>query len=90
MTWLEGNLQNTLSPGLRLATLLKQPGILRTPGTHNGIAGLAAKKAGFEALYVSGAALSFGGRLSIPGSGSFALSFGHPLSLVGIFPTRVF
>ena len=58
MTWLEGNLQNTLSPGLRLATLLKQPGILRTPGAHNGIAGLAAKKAGFEALYVSGAALS--------------------------------
>lgn len=58
MTWLEGNLRNTVSPGLRLATRLQQPGILRTPGAHNGLAGLAAKKAGFEALYVSGAALS--------------------------------
>lgn len=58
MTWLEGNLRNTVSPGMRLATRLKQPGILRTPGAHNGLAGLAAKNAGFEALYVSGAALS--------------------------------
>ena len=58
MTWLEGNLQSTVSPGLRLATHLKQPGILRTPGAHSGIAGLAAKKAGFEALYISGAGLS--------------------------------
>ncbi|NQV98961.1 MAG: methylisocitrate lyase [Rhodospirillales bacterium] len=58
MTWLEGNLRNTLSPGLRLATRLQQPGILRTPGAHNGLAGLAAKRAGFEALYISGAGLS--------------------------------
>ena len=58
MTWLEGNLQNNLLPGLRLATLLKQPNILRTPGAHNGISGLAAKEAGFKALYVSGAAIS--------------------------------
>jgi len=58
MTWLEGNLQNNLLPGLRLAILLKQPNILRTPGAHNGISGLAAKEAGFEALYVSGAAVS--------------------------------
>lgn len=58
MTWLEGNLRNTVSPGLRLATRLKQPGILRTPGAHNGLAGLAAKRSGFEALYISGAGLS--------------------------------
>lgn len=58
MTWLEGNLRNTVSPGLRLATRLKEPGILRTPGAHNGLAGLAAKRSGFEALYISGAGLS--------------------------------
>lgn len=58
MTWLDGNSQNTLTSGLRLATRLKQPGILRTPGAHNGVAGLAAKEAGFEALYISGAGLS--------------------------------
>ncbi len=58
MTWLDGSSQNTLTSGNRLATRLKQPGILRTPGAHNGVAGLAAKEAGFEALYISGAGLS--------------------------------
>ncbi len=58
MTWLEGNARNTVSPGLRLATRLKEPGIIRTPGAHNGIAGLAAKRAGFEALYISGAGMT--------------------------------
>lgn len=58
MTWLEGRLRNTVAPGTRLATRLKEPGIIRTPGAHNGMAGIAAKEAGFEALYVSGAGLS--------------------------------
>jgi methylisocitrate lyase len=37
---------------------LERPEILRLPGAHLGIAALLAKKAGFEALYMSGAAMS--------------------------------
>lgn len=46
------------SAGVRFRELLKQPGILQLPGTHNGMAALQAKAAGFEALYLSGAAMT--------------------------------
>jgi len=58
MTWLEGDCADTTPPGERLAKRLQSPEILRTPGAHNGLAGLIAKKAGFEALYISGAGVS--------------------------------
>ena len=45
-------------PGLRFRRLLERSGILRIPGTHNGMAALQAKKAGFEACYLSGAAMT--------------------------------
>ncbi len=44
--------------GVRFRRLLERPQILRMPGTHNGIAALQAARAGFEALYLSGAAMS--------------------------------
>jgi len=44
--------------GDRLWQLLSRPGILCVPGAHNGLSGLLAKRAGFEALYLSGAALT--------------------------------
>ncbi|MGY8668992.1 methylisocitrate lyase [Bradyrhizobium sp. UFLA05-109] len=44
--------------GLRFRALLKRPGILRLPGAHNGMAALQAKSAGFEGLYLSGAAMT--------------------------------
>src|ERR1700742_3929495 len=44
--------------GDRFRDLLKQPGILRIPGTHNGMAALQAKAAGFSAAYLSGAAMT--------------------------------
>ena len=44
--------------GLRFRRLLDRPQILQMPGAHLGIAALLAKKAGFEALYMSGAAMS--------------------------------
>ncbi|MCS6986232.1 MAG: methylisocitrate lyase [Sphingomonadaceae bacterium] len=44
--------------GRRFRTLLARPGILRLPGAHNGHAALQAKAAGFEALYLSGAAMT--------------------------------
>jgi methylisocitrate lyase len=44
--------------GLRFRRLLDRPQILQMPGAHLGIAALLAKRAGFEALYMSGAAMS--------------------------------
>lgn len=44
--------------GVRFRSLLERPQILCMPGTHNGIAALQAARAGFEALYLSGAAMS--------------------------------
>jgi len=48
----------TASAGSRFRALLERPGILQMPGTHNGQAALQAKQAGFEAVYLSGAAMS--------------------------------
>ncbi|WBU55934.1 methylisocitrate lyase [Paracoccus sediminicola] len=44
--------------GERFQELLDAPGILRLPGAHNGQSALQAKAAGFEALYLSGAAMT--------------------------------
>ncbi|EKF41446.1 carboxyphosphonoenolpyruvate phosphonomutase [Nitratireductor indicus C115] len=44
--------------GERFRTLVERGGILRLPGAHNGMAALQAKQAGFEALYLSGAAMT--------------------------------
>ncbi|MFB6453053.1 methylisocitrate lyase [Bradyrhizobium tunisiense] len=46
------------SAAQRFRALSKQPGILQLPGAHNGMAALQAKAAGFEALYLSGAAMT--------------------------------
>ena len=44
--------------GERFRALLSRPGIMRMPGAHNGMAALQAKAAGFDALYLSGAAMT--------------------------------
>jgi methylisocitrate lyase len=44
--------------GKRFRELLGRGEILQMPGAHNGLAALQAKAAGFEALYLSGAAMS--------------------------------
>jgi methylisocitrate lyase len=44
--------------GIRFRELLDQPGILQMPGTHNGMAALQARNAGFSAAYLSGAAMT--------------------------------
>lgn len=54
--WLEGDQGAAVPPGERLRALLERDRILRVPGAHHALAGLLAKQAGFEALYVSGAA----------------------------------
>jgi len=58
MTWLEGNGSELEPAGLRLKKLIERPGILGVPGAHNGLAGLLAKESGFEALYISGGAVT--------------------------------
>jgi methylisocitrate lyase len=44
--------------GERFAKLVRRGGIVRMPGAYNGLAALQAKRQGFEALYLSGAAVS--------------------------------
>ena len=48
----------TQPAGERFRALVERPGILSMPGAHNGMAALQAKQAGFEALYLSGAAMT--------------------------------
>ena len=58
MTYLVAADLPTAPAGERFRALLRRPGILGMPGAHNGQAGLQAKAAGFEALYLSGAAMT--------------------------------
>lgn len=44
--------------GLRFRALVEQGGIARLPGAHNGQAALQARAAGFQGLYLSGAAMT--------------------------------
>ncbi|QQR39302.1 methylisocitrate lyase [Devosia rhizoryzae] len=48
----------TAPAGERFRALIERGGILKLPGAHNGMASLQAKAAGFEALYLSGAAMT--------------------------------
>ena len=48
----------TVPAGERFRALLGRPGILQLPGAHNGMAALQARTAGFDALYLSGAAMT--------------------------------
>jgi methylisocitrate lyase len=57
-TWLECESAPAEPAGTRLRRLLERSAIVRAPGAHNAMAGLIAKDAGFEALYVSGGAVS--------------------------------
>jgi methylisocitrate lyase len=58
MTWLNNDDSNAPPAGRRLAELWRQSGVLQIPGAHNALAALLARRAGFKALYLSGAALS--------------------------------
>jgi len=48
----------TAPAGQRFRALLQRPGILQLPGAHNGLASLQAKQAGFDAVYISGGAVT--------------------------------
>jgi methylisocitrate lyase len=56
--WLESRSGGPERPGDKLRELMGANAILKVPGAHNAMAGLLAKEAGFEALYISGAAVT--------------------------------
>jgi len=56
--WLTPKEEAPRLPGNIINDRWKKPGILRLPGAHNALAGLLAKDAGFDALYISGGALT--------------------------------
>jgi methylisocitrate lyase len=58
MTYLVAADLPAVAAGERFRNLLSRPEILELPGTHNGMAALQAKAAGFEAVYLSGAAMT--------------------------------
>lgn len=58
MTYLVANDLPAAPAGVRFRKLLERPGILQVPGAYSGLTALQAKAAGFEALYLSGAAMS--------------------------------
>jgi methylisocitrate lyase len=58
MPYLVANELPRESAGKRFRALVQRPGILQLPGAHNAMAALQAKAAGFDALYLSGAAMT--------------------------------
>lgn len=58
MTYLVAADLPTIPAGERFRRLLQRPGILPIPGAHCGLAAMQAKLAQFEAVYLSGAAMS--------------------------------
>lgn len=58
MTYLVAENLPTEPAGERFRRLVEAPGIYRLPGAYNGLSALQAKAAGFEGVYLSGAAMS--------------------------------
>lgn len=71
MTWLTETERDPRPAGDRLADLWAEPGILGLPGAHEPLAALLARRAGFRALYVSGAGLA--ASLALPDLGILSL-----------------
>ena len=71
MTWLVERDRDPQPAGDRLAALWERPGIVRLPGAHDPLAALLARRAGFEALYLSGAAVT--ASLALPDLGVLTL-----------------
>ena len=71
MTWLTEIERDPTPAGERMAALWAEPGILGLPGAHDPLAALLARRAGFRALYVSGAGLT--ASLALPDLGLLTL-----------------
>ena len=71
MSWLTRNQEEDPISRMR-ALLTSENGILQIPGSHDAMAALLAKQAGFQALYLSGAA--FSASLGLPDLGLITLT----------------
>lgn len=58
MTYLIADHLPTEPAGERFRALVERPGIFKLPGAYNGLSSLQAKRAGFDGVYLSGAAMS--------------------------------
>lgn len=58
MPYLDSDDLPAISAGKRFRAALGRPGIYRLPGAHNGQAAIQARNAGFDGLYLSGAAMT--------------------------------
>lgn len=58
MTYLLAGSLAAAPAGQRFRALVEAPDILQLPGAHNGLAALQVRRAGFQAAYLSGAAMS--------------------------------
>jgi methylisocitrate lyase len=58
MTYLVADNLANIPAGQRFRQLVERPGIFQLPGAYNGLSALQAKVAGFEGLYLSGAAMT--------------------------------
>src|SRR3954470_19016156 len=67
MPFLVGSDVTDKPAGHRFRALLARPHILQIPGAHTGMAALLAKRAGFDALYVGGSAMT--GTMGLPDLG---------------------
>src|SRR5437764_13431788 len=67
MTFLVGSELPQQPAGERFRALIDRPEILQIPGAHTGMASLLAKRAGFEAVYVGGSAMT--GTMGLPDLG---------------------
>lgn len=67
MTFLVGSDLPQQPAGERFRALLQRPHILQIPGAHTGMAGLLAKRAGFDAVYAGGSAMT--GTMGLPDLG---------------------
>ena len=56
--WFDAAAQPGRAAGERLQALLDRPGIVGVPGAHDALSACLAQRAGFNAIYLSGAALS--------------------------------
>ncbi|MFL9498434.1 methylisocitrate lyase [Rhodopseudomonas palustris] len=77
--------------GVRFRSLIERGGIVRMPGAHNGMAALQARAAGFEALYLSGAAMT--ASMGLPDLGMITVDevafFIRQIARAGGLPTLV-
>ncbi|MGO3934933.1 methylisocitrate lyase [Rhodopseudomonas pseudopalustris] len=77
--------------GVRFRALIERGGIVRMPGAHNGMAALQARAAGFEALYLSGAAMT--ASMGLPDLGMITVDevafFIRQIARAGGLPTLV-